>query len=349
MVVLNKCSGVVSVFCSIVLLVAFFFAFLRPLLSFSSGYLYSFFYAAALSRAGFRSEPVKSKELISGKNDLFEYGCCSMQGWRKTMEDAHTLLLQPDIAFFAVFDGHGGDSTAKYCASNLHKVIFSLDAFRSKDIVRALHDGFVQIDKQLYQTIPMDRAGCTAVALCIHDNILYCANAGDSRCVLCRNGEAFPLSNDHKPFNPTEECRIQRAGGFVCNRRVNGILALSRAIGDFRFKTNTLVPWEEQAVTCVPEVQFTRLQPGNDSFAIVACDGIWDVKTNEEAVKFVKHRMQMGMPLEDIAADLITHCLSPNPMGRGTDNMTVVIVKFKNRRKEHDAGFMVLESEVSDI
>lgn len=63
-----------------------------------------------------------------------------------------------------------------------------------------------------------------------------------------------PLSFDHKPMDTKERARIESAGGFVeFNRfaapalfsplaffstRVNGNLALSRAMGDFVFKMN---------------------------------------------------------------------------------------------------------------
>jgi serine/threonine protein phosphatase PrpC len=62
------------------------------------------------------------------------------------------------------------------------------------------------------------------------------ANAGDSRCILCRHNAAVPLTEDHKPNNPGEERRIQAAGGFVTEGRVNGCLNLSRAIGDMNYK-----------------------------------------------------------------------------------------------------------------
>ena len=65
---------------------------------------------------------------------------------------------------------------------------------------------------------------------------IYCANAGDSRTVLARSSGpemCFPLSEDHKPENSGERARIEAAGGFVADNRVNGNLALSRALGDF--------------------------------------------------------------------------------------------------------------------
>lgn len=74
-------------------------------------------------------------------------------------------------------------------------------------------------------------------------------NAGDSRAVLCQQGKAVPLSFDHKPNNPDEMKRIVNAGGWVDACRVNGNLALSRALGDFIFKTNDALSAEDQVVT----------------------------------------------------------------------------------------------------
>lgn len=49
----------------------------------------------------------------------------------------------------------------------------------------------------------------------------------------------LPLSEDHKPNKVNEQMRIEAAGGFVEDNRVNESLATSRALGDFNFKRNT--------------------------------------------------------------------------------------------------------------
>ena len=68
---------------------------------------------------------------------------------------------------------------------------------------------------------------------------IICANAGDSRTVLGRSSgkKCEELSEDHKPDNPLEKARIEKAGGFVEENRVNGSLNLSRSIGDFEYKS----------------------------------------------------------------------------------------------------------------
>ena len=84
-------------------------------------------------------------------------------------------------------------------------------------------------------------AGCTATVVLITPQEIYCANSGDSRTVMCKNKVNFDLSVDHKPNDPEEKRRIVAANGFVEDNRVNGMLALSRALGDFEYKNNSLM------------------------------------------------------------------------------------------------------------
>jgi serine/threonine protein phosphatase PrpC len=174
-------------------------------------------------------------------------------------------------------------------------------------------------------------AGCTAVCAMVRDGDLIVANAGDSRCVLSRSGQAVALTQDHKPMDPEEYDRIIKAGGFVADGRVNGSLNLSRALGDLEYKQSKDLPPEAQMVTAFPEIRREKLQPGADEFLILACDGIWDVLTNQEAVDFVRERLLQGKTPKQICEDACDHCLAPdtNGCGKGCDNMSIVISVFK--------------------
>jgi len=180
------------------------------------------------------------------------------------------------------------------------------------------------------------QAGCTAVVAVLHGSDLYVANAGDSRAVLCRGGQAFALSEDHKPGQEGERSRIMAAGGFLSNiggvTRVNGNLNLSRAIGDLKYKTNSGLPANEQIITAEPDVKHVVLT-GNDPFFLLACDGVWDVMTNQQACDFVSQRLQQDRDLKTISSELLDACLASNPsetQGVGCDNMTAIIVKLRH-------------------
>ncbi|KAK9282318.1 hypothetical protein L1049_005232 [Liquidambar formosana] len=117
-------------------------------------------------------------------------------------------------------------------------------------------------------------SGSTACVAIIRNNHVTVANAGDSRCVISRKGQAYNLSRDHKPDLENEKERILKAGGFIQCGRVNGSLNLSRAIGDVEFKQNKFLPAENQIVTANPDINTVELCD-DDEFLVLACDGIW--------------------------------------------------------------------------
>jgi len=121
--------------------------------------------------------------------------------------------------------------------------------------------------------------GCTACVALISDTEIYCANSGDSRCVLSNNGKAIEMSVDHKPDNAPEKARIEKAGGFVEDNRVKGVLNLSRSLGDLEYKQDKNLAVENQMITCVPEIKIEKIKPTHD-FLVIACDGIWDCLTS---------------------------------------------------------------------
>ena len=97
--------------------------------------------------------------------------------------------------------------------------------------------------------------------------VLYSANAGDARGVLCRAGKAVRLTYDHKGSDKQEAKRITDAGGFVMSGRVNGVLAVTRALGDSSMKEFVVgAPYTTETELC-----------GEDEFLILACDGVRDL------------------------------------------------------------------------
>jgi len=94
--------------------------------------------------------------------------------------------------------------------------------------------------------------------------VLYIANAGDARGVLCRKGRALRLTYDHKGTDKQEAKRITDSGGFVMSGRVNGVLAVTRSLGDSSMK---------EFVVGAPYTTETVLTE-DDEILILACDGV---------------------------------------------------------------------------
>lgn len=180
-------------------------------------------------------------------------GHSSMRGWRPHMEDA--FLMEPlklhGHCLLAVFDGHAGARVADFAAAELVSVLEGSDewarysvALTKKSSVavdllgRALVSAFVRLDAMIGD-LPevargLDISGAAAVVAVVTPTHIVVANLGDSRCVVRSGGRALSMSEDHKPDLPEEELRIRLAGGTVEANRVNGELAMSRALGDFR-------------------------------------------------------------------------------------------------------------------
>ena len=147
--------------------------------------------------------------------------------------------------------------------------------------------------------IKEDMSGTTAIVVLIKNNKVYCGNVGDSRAVVCIQGMTFQLSYDHKPSNDLEQKRIVDAGGWVEFNRVNGNLALSRALGDFAFKRNQSKLPKDQIVTAYPDISCFEITKDAE-FIVIACDGIWDVMSSSEVVDFCRARLQKGMEPEAV-------------------------------------------------
>lgn len=226
----------------------------------------------------------------------YMWGYGSVSGRRPTNEDAHIVTdlkgvrndITESITFAAVYDGHGGPEASSYCGDRLHVQLARHRSFPG-DIKEALKYAFTNTDKlyirQEGSADLFSSAGTTACVMLLYRSVFYVANAGDSRCIVgLTSGKAKQLTTDHKPNIPSERARIERAGSCVVEEegdcsRVAGMLAVSRAIGDNPFKSC--------GVISDPDV-FTIEEKSVD-FLVLACDGLWDVMSNDEVDYCIRH------------------------------------------------------------
>jgi protein phosphatase 2C family protein 2/3 len=311
------------------------------------------------------SSPVVEKISESGGDDRLIFGLSSMQGWRISMEDAHAAILdlqnpekptkpttvEERLSFFGVYDGHKGDEVALFSGENVHKILAKQAAFEAGNFEQALKDGFLATDRAILQDVRYEDedSGCTASAALLTNDKIYVANAGDSRTVLGVKGRAKPLSFDHKPQNEGEKARIVAAGGFVKSGRVNGNLGLSRAIGDFEFKKSAKLPPEQQIITAYPDVVVHDISD-DDEFIVVACDGIWDCRSSQAVVEFVRRGIAAKQDLHKICENMMDKCLCRNGVdeGVGSDNMTMVIIGLLRGKTKEEWYDMIAKRVTAD-
>ncbi|KAL4868079.1 hypothetical protein BDV12DRAFT_108035 [Aspergillus spectabilis] len=176
---------------------------------------------------------------------------------------------------------------------------------------------------------PTQEAAATPVATippklrekAIRQRVLYTANVGDARVVLCRNGKALRLSYDHKGSDENEGRRIANAGGLIINSRVNGVLAVTRALGDTYIK---------DLVTGHPYTTETVIQPDLDEFIILACDGLWDVCSDQEAVELIRNVSDA----QEASKILVDHALARF----STDNLSCMVIRLDADRHREFAN-----------
>uniref|UniRef100_A0A8B9VSG8 Integrin-linked kinase-associated serine/threonine phosphatase 2C n=1 Tax=Anas zonorhyncha TaxID=75864 RepID=A0A8B9VSG8_9AVES len=208
-----------------------------------------------------------------------------------------------------------------------------------KTVKRCLLDTFKHTDeeflKQASSQKPAWKDGSTATCVLAVDNILYIANLGDSRAILCRYNEesqkhtALSLSKEHNPTQYEERMRIQKAGGNVRDGRVLGVLEVSRSIGDGQYK--------RCGVISVPDIKRCQLMH-NDRFILIACDGLFKVFTPEEAVNFIVScledkniQVREGKLEADARYEAACNRLANKAVQRGSaDNVTVMVVRIEH-------------------
>ena len=291
-----------------------------------------------------------------GKGPLVLFGASTVQGWRNTQEDAHICQPQLDgtASLWGVFDGHNGAEVAQFAAKRLPKILLSNKNYREGKYELALQESFQAMDdlllardsikelislRQAYSKAPITRqnapaiaSGCTAVVALVKNGTAYVANLGDSRCILARNGKAYPLSEDHKPDSDTEKARIEAAGGEVVSGRINYGVNVSRALGDHLYKRNPNIGKKEQMIIAWPDVKTEKLNPKTDPFMVLICDGIWNCVPNHDLIAYVNKRITKVRPLSKICEQIFNQII-PKVMPKrgiiGKDNMTILIVKFE--------------------
>jgi len=277
-----------------------------------------------LSRILFRGSGLSPGYFLPRRvqGSVHTYGVVELKGRRPYMEDRHivvpSLLGDDTLTLYGVFDGHGGDQASQYCSDHLGTILEN----SPEDVINkpqaALTHAFKTIDRDFLDVAHMRKLddGTTALVALAHGSKFTVANAGDSRAVLVqRNGRAMPLSQDHKPDRSDERDRIARLGGTVIHWgvwRVEGVLAVSRAIGDRLLKDYVIPDPEFVTWACSSE----------DMFMVLATDGLWDVLDNDQVAKMLANCVDAQAGAE---------ALTQAAFAEGTlDNVTVLIIDVRH-------------------
>lgn len=314
---------------------------------------------SASESLGDSQDSKKGKDAKELYNTLAGHGC--LKGERAEMQDTYIMIPKFDLgadksflsrsSFFAIFDGHAGPRASEYCQSHMAEAVkenltqFTDLATMTKSLKQAftesyktVDDGFTVIARpSCMKSKPVWKDGTTATTMIILNNAIYVANIGDSKAVVARKKEdgtlsAICLTVDHNPMDHDERMRIQKTGAVVNSRdgRINGFIEVSRSIGDLPFKSLGII--------CTPDIKKLTLS-GNDQFAIIACDGLWKVFSNIEAVQYAAEQLESVKKMEieqepnesrEVAElRVVAEKLAAEAVRRKCgDNVSVIIVKL---------------------
>lgn len=309
-----------------------------------------------------------------------EFGGAQMQGWRKYQEDRMVAYSEGweerGLAFFAVFDGHGGSRTAEFCSQHLAEFMFKcLDRDTGGEITaEAVSRAFAEFDWMLcsYKDERRKHMSCgstgTVVLVDTRRHRLWVAHVGDSRAIVFRprSREMLHITHDHAPDDPLENRRISAVAMradtpySAITMRGNRVfvggcssLNVCRGFGDHDFKRTHGLHQSEQAVCCVPEVYEHRLdQEDGDLSVVIASDGIWGAiftgqgrpkggSINAQYTNWCVDRCIRGTaPYSAGLAESFDRLVAQRlpQLGKSTDNMAAYLLTIRQDRHAADGG-----------
>lgn len=217
----------------------------------------------------------------------------SIQGKRDYMEDRYAYLERNGIIIAMVCDGHGGDKIADLTAQELPKKLLAvLSKITGTNVAHAaaIRDTIIDWGSQVFKI----KSGSTLTGIAVKNGIVYVYNVGDSRTcfklipntfvyhlvptfdsngdfnvekiIINYSQQQFFCTVDHDPDSKVEQTRIKNAGGRIVGERLNGILSVTRALGDADVGNG---------ISAIPDVYWTN-QSNIISPVFMYSDGIYE-------------------------------------------------------------------------
>eukprot|EP00930_Biecheleria_cincta_P056261 TRINITY_DN42410_c0_g1_i1.p1 TRINITY_DN42410_c0_g1~~TRINITY_DN42410_c0_g1_i1.p1 ORF type:complete len:544 (-),score=147.14 TRINITY_DN42410_c0_g1_i1:251-1810(-) len=289
----------------------------------------------------------------------FNVAVAEYNGWRNDMEDAHLIYIRDDVAVFGVYDGHGGKDCSKFAARRLNEELEKDGIPKDDDAWEKL---FIKVDQEFLDS---DMSSGSTATMCVvrkpdkagGKHKLHVINAGDSRVLLGKadgsivdgGGTDKGLTRDHKPEDPEETKRIEKAGGRVEKTegnvsRVNGNLSVCRGFGDRDEKKTGGPGPENRPVTCIPEQH--HFECDETDFVLLVCDGVSEGNfSNEEVVKLVADCLQEGKDAGQAASAVCLKAMERD----SKDNITCMAVQLRGVSEPFPRKLEFIPGAVTDI
>ena len=142
---------------------------------------------------------------------------------QKTVYGPNGNVITPNISYFGIYDGHGGNKCSNFLQEKLDSFIFDSDFFPLYTL-QAINEAYTKAENE-FKLIAfdskngklLDKSGSCSVSVLIIDEWCFVTYLGDSRGLYSYDSgnQLFQITRDHKPNDPIEKNRIEKAGGSV--------------------------------------------------------------------------------------------------------------------------------------
>ena len=141
----------------------------------------------------------------------------------KTNQSTKGNITSPNISYFGLYDGHGGNKCSNFLQEKLHTFLFNSDYFPLYTL-QAIYEAYSKAEQEFQsiafdsqKNILLDKSGSCSISIIIIDEWCYVTNLGDSRALFSFDSGKFlfQISRDHKPQDFIERVRIEKYGGRI--------------------------------------------------------------------------------------------------------------------------------------
>ena len=153
----------------------------------------------------------------------------------KPVQQKNGEMIDPKISYFAIYDGHGGEKCCTFLKENLHNYIFNSEHF-PLNTIEAIRNAYTRAEKDFSEKVIdpetgklSDKSGSCSISALIMNEYCFITNLGDSRALYSfdQGNKLFQITRDHKPDDPIEKDRIEKAGGKILKGdtlKINGVI-----------------------------------------------------------------------------------------------------------------------------
>lgn len=269
------------------------------------------------------------KIVLPGLPSVYE-DTCIVQELKVKVGKEHSISGNEEtlsIPLYGVFDGFGGDATAKFLADNMGKKLaqklaeqWNTNGYNNESTEKALKQCCIELSEEYTKLNPSKNAKSTAIFSIILNGFVWTANVGDSRATYVECGSSrsktTPLSQAAKATHYRFKRHIEKHGGKVGNR-VADQLAPARSFGV-----------SEYGNSAKPNPKITRHFIADNyegSYLVLACDSFYKVTSNNQLGKAIESLQKR----KDMTPGMMSLLLAQSAITSGAkDNISVVVVKL---------------------